>query len=71
MAEMKHYKLGEYVELLKERNMLAESELLGKEGEEITLLTYDSREVTNGTLFICKGAAFKAEYLSVYSALIL
>lgn len=63
MAEMKHYTLGEYVKLLEEKGMLAEYNLQGKDGEEIKLLTYDSREVTQGTLFICKGAAFKAEYL--------
>ena len=60
---MKHYTLGEYVKLLEEKGMLAEYNLQGKDGEEIKLLTYDSREVTQGTLFICKGAAFKAEYL--------
>lgn len=63
MAEMKQYTLGEYVKLLEEKGMLAEYDLQGKDGEEIELLTYDSREVTRGTLFICKGAAFKAEYL--------
>ena len=28
------------------------------------MLTYDSREVTENTMFICKGAAFKEEYLT-------
>ena len=49
---MKHYTLGEYVKLLEEKGMLAEYNLQGKDGEEIKLLTYDSREVTQGTLFI-------------------
>ncbi len=31
--------------------------------KEISYVTYDSREVKEGTLFICKGAAFKPEYL--------
>lgn len=31
--------------------------------KEITFVTYDSRQVKPGTLFVCKGAAFKAEYL--------
>ena len=35
----------------------------GEEEKTVGYLTYDSREVTEGTLFICKGAAFKAEYL--------
>ena len=30
---------------------------------EITSVTYDSRQVTPGCLFICKGQAFKKEYL--------
>lgn len=30
---------------------------------EITSVTYDSRQVTSGCLFICKGQAFKKEYL--------
>lgn len=30
---------------------------------KISYVTYDSREVKEGTLFICKGAAFKPEYL--------
>lgn len=64
MAEMKHYTLGAYVELLKERDMLEEADLQGKEEEEVQLLTYDSREVMPGTLFICKGAAFKPVYLA-------
>ena len=35
----------------------------GRRKKNVGYLTYDSREVTEGTLFICKGAAFKAEYL--------
>ncbi len=31
---------------------------------EITSVTYDSRQVQSGSLFICKGAAFKEEYLT-------
>ena len=29
----------------------------------VTSVTYDSKEATDGTLFFCKGAAFKTEYL--------
>ena len=36
MAEMKHYTLGEYVKLLEEKGMLAEYDLQGKDGEEIS-----------------------------------
>lgn len=31
---------------------------------QITAITYNSREVAEGTLFACKGAAFKKEYLT-------
>lgn len=30
---------------------------------EVTSVTYNSREAGNGTLFVCKGAHFKAQYL--------
>ena len=63
MAEMKYYTLASYVELMKERGMLAEYNLYGKDETVISLLTYNSKEVVQDTLFICKGAAFKAEYL--------
>ena len=29
----------------------------------VSHITYDSREVVPGTLFVCKGAGFKEEYL--------
>lgn len=49
------------------RQILTEKGLLkaatGELGQSILGLTYDSREVQEGTLFICKGSAFKKEYL--------
>lgn len=49
------------------RQVLDEKGLLkavkGELGQNILGLTYDSREVQEGTLFICKGSAFKKEYL--------
>ncbi len=63
MAEMKTYILEEYAEALRARDMLAGCELYGKEGREISALTYNSKEAGEGTLFICKGAAFKPMYL--------
>lgn len=61
---MEKYNLKKYLEILKENNLLLESniseELLEKQVEDIT---YDSREVKENTLFICKGANFKEEYL--------
>jgi len=34
------------------------------ENAEISLVSYDSREVIPGALFVCKGAGFKEEYLA-------
>ena len=56
---MKNYTLKEYADLLSSVDMLAEAEMMGRDETVITYLTYDSRAVTPGTLFICKGAAFK------------
>lgn len=63
MAEMRYYTIGEFAELLKSQDMLAECELYGKKDTVIRLLTYDSREAERDTMFICKGAAFKPVYL--------
>ena len=56
---MKNYTLKEYADLLSSVDMLAEAEMMGREETVITYLTYDSRAVKPGTLFICKCAAFK------------
>ena len=65
MSEMKYYTLREYAELLRENGLL--KEFTSGEGKEenttVSYLTYDSRKVREGTLFICKGAAFREEYL--------
>ncbi|XCP86594.1 UDP-N-acetylmuramoyl-L-alanyl-D-glutamate--2,6-diaminopimelate ligase [Roseburia hominis] len=60
---MKKYTLNEYAMVLENLRMMKEFYSAGKEELTVEYLTYDSREVTEGTLFICKGAAFKAEYL--------
>lgn len=63
MAQMKHYSIQTYVDALKERDMLETVNLYGEENIIINALTYNSKEVEPGTLFICKGAAFKPMYL--------
>lgn len=60
---MKKYSLKEYAQLLQDGHMIREFQSYGQEEKEIAYLTYDSKQVVEGTLFICKGAAFKAEYL--------
>lgn len=48
--------------LLRERGLLKRIEGNAND-KELTWLTCDSRQVKPGTLFICKGAAFRQEYL--------
>ena len=55
--------LKQYKDALEEAGLLKGCVNEGGFGKEISYVTYDSREVADGTLFICKGAAFKAEYL--------
>ena len=60
---MQKHTLNSYAELLMDLRMLKEFSSDDKKDLVVEFLTYDSRLVTEGTLFICKGAAFKAEYL--------
>ncbi len=65
---MEKYNLKKYIEKLKEKKLLVEDNITEEEkNKEIAIFTYDSREVKNNTLFACKGANFKKEYL--YNAL--
>lgn len=56
------YPLGEYIQLLQRKNLLVSS-VGAPLTREVALVSCDSREVIPGTLFICKGAHFKAEFL--------
>ena len=58
--------LNDYIALLEERSLLAGPvpETLDRSAA-VELVSYDSREVVPGTLFICKGAHFKAEFLKM------
>ncbi|MCR5148378.1 MAG: UDP-N-acetylmuramoyl-L-alanyl-D-glutamate--2,6-diaminopimelate ligase [Eubacterium sp.] len=55
------HKSVEFINILRENSLLTSS--FCEEDLVISGLTYDSNEVTPGTLFVCKGAAFKEEYL--------
>lgn len=63
MALMKKHRLEEFIEKLIKEGLFLEAECFGKEKEEILHLTYNSKEAAENTLFICKGAAFKEDYL--------
>lgn len=54
--------LKDVEKLLQERKLL-KAVVNGLDKQEVTWLTYDSRKAVPGTLFICKGADFKTEYL--------
>lgn len=58
--------LNDYIALLEARNLLA-APIPGEvdRSTPVELVSYDSREVVPGTLFICKGAHFKAEFLEM------
>ena len=55
--------LSAYYEALREADLLAEGAALPGEDRLLTGLSYDSRAVKAGDLFVCKGAAFKEAYL--------
>ena len=60
---MEHYLLHSYADILCEKGLCHGTTLLGKENDKVLGLTYNSKEVENGCLFVCKGAAFKERYL--------
>ncbi len=60
------YTLNDYIALLEQRGLLAAPVPAGLErSAPVELVSYDSREVAPGTLFLCKGAHFKAEFLQM------
>lgn len=63
MSQRKSDTLKTYAQLMEDSHLLVKAEFFGQEEQLPEVLTYDSREVTDGTMFICKGAAFKEEYL--------
>lgn len=56
-------KLSEYLEELKVAGMVVAYDLNGQAETFVTSIMYDSREATQGGLFICKGVNFSEEYL--------
>lgn len=61
---MQKYLLEEYIERLYEKGMLIQHNCtLEALKSTVENVAYDSRKVSRNTLFICKGANFKEEYL--------
>jgi len=60
-----HLPLGDYVQALLRRGLLTDPAPLGADlTRPVSAVTCDSRSAVPGILFLCKGAAFKPEYLS-------
>ena len=57
--------LGDYVDLLEQRGLLTSRPTGLDLTAPVALVSYDSRQVEPGTLFVCKGAHFKAEFLQM------
>lgn len=57
------YLLRDYVEKLIEEDLVRAYDLNGMGDTSIGLVTYDSRKTGKNGIFICKGNAFRAEYL--------
>lgn len=56
--------LGEHIQLLQKHGLLADPAApIPDPGRTVELVSCDSQNVVPGTLFICKGAHFKAQYL--------
>lgn len=65
---MEKYKLKNYIEILKEKKLFVEENICEElKNKTVEMLTHDSRDVKENTLFVCKGINFKTEFL--YNAL--
>jgi len=61
---LKQYDLNDYANELKTLGLLAGEHLLDVKETTVTGLEFNSKKVEPGTLFICKGAHFKKEFLN-------
>lgn len=64
IQKMKIQTIGNYAELLRREGVLINHIPAEKENREITQISCDSREIREGAMFLCKGAAFRETYLS-------
>ena len=62
---LNHYIVNEYLSVLAAAGLLTDVSMEPKLlRAEVKGMTYDNREVTEGAVFVCKGAHFKEEYLA-------
>lgn len=59
---MERHNIQYYIDALNKENLILE--VSGDTSGNVLDVTYDSRAVKDGTMFICKGAHFKADYLN-------
>ena len=57
------YTQQDYLNTLADADLVKDSNLYGHAADSVQGLTYNSKEAASGTLFVCKGAAFRPEYL--------
>ena len=55
------YTLGEYLDILEKNSLVSDKNI--NANQVISHVSYNSRDIKPDTLFICKGAHFKDEYL--------
>jgi len=60
---MKYLSISEYIKALTEEGLLI-SNTISDKTKLVKCLTYDTRELSDNALFICKGAHFKKDYLN-------
>ncbi len=61
---MSGHRLGEYIDRLGKEGLLAERQTGSFPNDrEVKHLSFDSRDVSEGTLFVCKGAHFREDFL--------
>ena len=58
-----NFTVEEYLDLLKGADQVTGSKLYRMGEAEVSGITYESEKAGPGSLFICKGALFKKEYL--------
>ena len=59
---MQVHRLQEFAQALEAKGLL-QTAVMPDPAQPIGYLSYDSRDLGQDTLFVCKGAAFKEEYL--------
>lgn len=61
--EFKLFSLEEFCDVLKDAGLVTEYDYYGMGQTKVENTTYNSKETTAGTMFVCKGVTFKSEYL--------